>query len=587
MAHLYRNTVTRYVDSEGKRVDRHAPGARKVSERSKVWYGRYRDGDSIERRVKLFTNKAASRQALAELERKAELAKAGVSNPFEAHARRPLAEHLAEFVASLENAGRSADYVQPVESRVRRIVDGCRFRFIGDISASSVQAYLAEQKRGGLGQRTVNHYLQAVKQFTKWLVTDRRTNDNRLAHLKAGNAKMDVRRERRELDDGEIRRLLETACTCTRHGFTLSGWQRFTLYATALETGLRASELASLTPAHFDLETDPPTVRIDAADEKARRGDVLPLPADLVAILKPWLAGMPPDAPVWPGTWADNKRAGKFMQSDLRAARKAWLAESADECERRERERSDFLKYHDSDGRYADFHALRHTYLSRLGRSGASAKAMQRLARHTTVELTIGRYTHANLFDLSAAVDRLPPLPLGDSPNKSAAELRATGTDGVQARDGQSVVGRMVGRMVGQTADSDCVPLKTIESGDGPEGRSNADSATDERACKTRVSEADCAPLRRDEIESGSGKESNLPDDFSAVTLGLKPRAVTPQPVAADTSCADGLSVVGRLVGRDSRKTPESDPRLARLMAAWPALPEGVRAKILALLDSA
>ncbi len=528
MAHLYRNTVTRYVDSEGKRVHRDAPGARKVSERSKVWYGRYRDADSIERRVKLFTNKVASRQALAERERKAELAKAGVCNPFEAHARRPLAEHLADFVASLENAGRTPDYVQPVESRVRRIVDGCRFRFIGDISASSVQAYLAEQKRAGLGQRTINHYLQAVKQFTKWLVTDRRTNDNRLAHLKGGNAKTDVRRERRELNDGEIRRLLETTRTCTRHGFTLSGWQRFTLYATALETGLRASELASLTPVHFDFETDPQTVRIDAADEKARRGDVLPLPADLVVILKPWLAGMPPDAPVWPGKWADNKRAGKFMQSDLKAARRAWLDESADEAERKERERSDFLKYRDSDGRYADFHSLRHTYLSRLGRSGASAKAMQRLARHTTVELTLGRYTHANLFDLSAAVDQLPPLPIGNSPAESTrAVLRATGTDNVQAGGRQSVVGRLVGRLVGQTADSDCVPLKTIESGDGAEGRSDAGAADDKSPSKTRAFEADCAPLRRDETASGSGWESNPPDHFSAVSLGLKPRAVT------------------------------------------------------------
>ena len=59
----------------------------------------------------------------------------------------------------------------------------------------------------------------------------------------------------------------------------------------------------------------------------------------------------------------------------------------------------------------ADFHALRHTYLSRLGRSGASPKAMQRLARHTTVELTLGKYTHVNLYDLKSAVEGLPPLP--------------------------------------------------------------------------------------------------------------------------------------------------------------------------------
>ena len=65
----------------------------------------------------------------------------------------------------------------------------------------------------------------------------------------------------------------------------------------------------------------------------------------------------------------------------------------------------------DREGQQADFHALRHTFLSRLGRSGASATVMQRLARHSTVGLTLDRYTHAGLFDLQTAVEKLPPLP--------------------------------------------------------------------------------------------------------------------------------------------------------------------------------
>ena len=74
-------------------------------------------------------------------------------------------------------------------------------------------------------------------------------------------------------------------------------------------------------------------------------------------------------------------------------------------------------------------HSLRHTYLSRLGCSGASPKVMQMLARHSTVELTLGRYTHAGLFDLSSAVNALPPLPLADAPQNELAFMRATGTD--------------------------------------------------------------------------------------------------------------------------------------------------------------
>ncbi len=125
-------------------------------------------------------------------------------------------------------------------------------------------------------------------------------------------------------------------------------------------------------------------------------------------MLRPWLATLGADEPLWPGKWAQQKRASKFLPVDLSNARQTWL-ETADGDEQREAmNKTDFLKYRDRDDQQADFHALRHTFLSRLGRSGASAKVMQRLARHSTVELTIGRYTHAGLFDLSAAVNKLP-----------------------------------------------------------------------------------------------------------------------------------------------------------------------------------
>jgi hypothetical protein len=59
---------------------------------------------------------------------------------------------------------------------------------------------------------------------------------------------------------------------------------------------------------------------------------------------------------------------------------------------------------------YADFHALRHTYVSMLTRSGLSVKQAQKLARHSTPELTIGRYTHAELVELGEAVGKLPAI---------------------------------------------------------------------------------------------------------------------------------------------------------------------------------
>jgi len=409
---------------------------------------------------------------------------------------KPLNEHLNDFKANLRNAGRSEEYCNTVTARATRIIERCGFQVIGGMSASRVQACLADLKNEGLGQRTVNHYLQAIKQFTRWLVSDRRAGENPLAHLRAGNAQLDVRRERREMATDEILKLLEATLVGMRI-YGLTGWERYTLYAAALGTGLRAKELASLTPKHCELNVELPTVRIDAADEKSRRGDVIPLPADLTRLLKQVIAHLEPAARLWPGTWAEKRRGSKMIQHDLNQAG---------------------VPYRTDEGQ-ADFHSLRHTYLSRLGRSGASPKAMQRLARHTSVELTIGRYTHASLYDLASAVDGLPALPLaGSGAEPETEELKATGTDSADA-----ILGNVLPLRLPAQPAFGCDSVQ-----------SSAVMGRHDDTEKTEVLEEAVGETPRKNQEnmdvshqSGSGRESNPPGDFSAATLGLKPRAVT------------------------------------------------------------
>ena len=76
---------------------------------------------------------------------------------------------------------------------------------------------------------------------------------------------------------------------------------------------------------------------------------------------------------------------------------------------------------------YADFHALRHSYIALLDKSGATLKEAMQLARHSDPKLTMARYGRAQLHDLAEAVGRLPAL-LAE-PHGTEAALRATGTD--------------------------------------------------------------------------------------------------------------------------------------------------------------
>src|SRR5262249_24684658 len=206
----------------------------------------------------------------------------------------------------------------------------------------------------------------------------------------------------------------------------LTGADRFAIYLTAAGTGLRTSELASLAPASFDLAATPAVVRVQSAYTKNRKQAELPLPVELSNALRGYLAGKPADAPAWPGTWS-NAASAKMIRLDLAESRKAWLKSLQDARQRAEAEQSGFLAYRNAAGLVADFHSLRHLFISRVVRSGATPKVAQELARHCDVRLTQGRYAHAALHDLTAAVSMLRSLL---RPETERAVVAATGTKG-------------------------------------------------------------------------------------------------------------------------------------------------------------
>ncbi|MCH8150456.1 MAG: hypothetical protein IH987_21165 [Planctomycetes bacterium] len=188
---------------------------------------------------------------------RARLVKYGILDSRWADRSKPLSEHLGDYRRSILNGGRTQEYADQTAGRIRSVFQACGFVYYADISASAVETYLADSRsmKDGIGPKTSNHYLHAAKQFCNWMIKDRRAKESPVAHLSCVNANTDVRRERRELNDEEVTRLLDAARTGDEFR-QMSGMQRFMLYASALGTGLRASELASLTVSHFDLDAE-------------------------------------------------------------------------------------------------------------------------------------------------------------------------------------------------------------------------------------------------------------------------------------------------------------------------------------------
>jgi len=182
----------------------------------------------------------------------------------------------------------------------------------------------------------------------------------------------------------------------------MSGPQWAMLYQVAVETGLRRAELASLTRALFDLNGDQPTVTVAAAYSKNRRADTVPLRITTAEALRYFLADKMPRARAF--NMPPRRHNVAMLCVDLKAAG---------------------IPYRDEDNRVADFHALRHTCGSWLAAAGVHPKVMQGIMRHSTITLTMDKYTHPFKNDQAEGIAKLPDLS-----DPGCESMAATGTNG-------------------------------------------------------------------------------------------------------------------------------------------------------------
>jgi len=422
---------TTYMDRDGGRG------------KPKAWYIEFRDHVGVVRRLAAFPDKSRTRDLGGHVERlvsfrarglppddetarwlegvspglRARLAKRDLLDGRAEAASRPLGEHVTEYERWLREVEHDTrDHAQVVATRLRRVffgdkrrgIEGCGFEAWHDISASKVATMLGRlrkdrEERRGISARTYNGYLMAVKQFCAWVIAQKGAGGaSPVVDSPMLNQAEDPRHPRRAFTVDELRRLLEAAERGPEiRGMT--GKERRLIYVVAAETGLRQAELRGLRVSDFDLDRVLPAVTPRAATTKNGRGVTLPLRLGTTADLRRRLAGKAPDEPAFnmPARW----HVLEAFKADLDAAG---------------------VLYMDVSGRFADFHALRHSFVTNLAEAGAHPRDAQDLARHGTVELTMRCYTHPRMANLRAAVERLPDL----SSRPVADAARATGTYG-------------------------------------------------------------------------------------------------------------------------------------------------------------
>ena len=382
------------------------------TKRGKVWHFRFVDADGKRVSRKGCTDRRVTEQMAGRAELEVAQIRNGLIDPrertFAEQDRRPLADHIREWHAFLIGQNHTTKHADLTRNRVQRLVTLSRSTRPSDLTPSRVQIALKTVRDDGASLRSIHHYTRAVKQFSRWLWRDGRIREDQIVHLTSANPDQDRRHERRDLSPAEQVRLVQAA-EAGPVVMKLTGPDRAMLYRLALGTGFRAAEIRSLTRRAFDLDGSPPTITVAAAYSKHRTDDVQPIRPELARLLHPWLSSRAEDEPIF-GRMSSH--ANLMIRADLEAAG---------------------IAYRDASNRVADFHSLRHSYISTLARSGAPVKVVQTLARHSTPSLTLGVYSHVGLHDQAGALAALPDL--GTS-RPTTEPMAATRTEGaISGRD--------------------------------------------------------------------------------------------------------------------------------------------------------
>ena len=191
-------------------------GKLRVRGQSRLYMARYRDGRGAVIEVATgCKDEVAARAVLTQLERRAELVRAGVMTPAESdaadHAAAPLSRHLDRYEQHLRAKGGDPRRISMLRRRIERLARECHFSRLNKMSAGSIELWLVEQADAGMAAATRNSYREAIVCFGNWCRRTHRLTQNPFDGLPRADQTADRRHQRRALTAAELMRLLKVA----------------------------------------------------------------------------------------------------------------------------------------------------------------------------------------------------------------------------------------------------------------------------------------------------------------------------------------------------------------------------------------
>lgn len=266
--------------------------------------------------------------------------------------------------------------ISAVERECRRIIDYIPATSPQEVDKEDVELFLDHLGETGRSARTQNKYLTSIKGLFRWAEIEDKVERNPLRGLRP--RKGPQVRVRQVFNADQMRRIAASALNGPR-------WQPLAI-ALGYYAGMRLREVKGLQWGRVLFDQD--LIELRPQDQKGKKHSFIPMRQELKAMLESAhteAEDTTPDAIVLP----DMPASPSFHHRTM--IKRAGIA------------------YVDSMGRVADFHALRHTCLDTMGRSGIPLAYIQDFARHAKPETT-RLYVRVNQDGMRQASSCLPSI---------------------------------------------------------------------------------------------------------------------------------------------------------------------------------
>lgn len=256
-----------------------------------------------------------------------------------------------------------------------------------DASPGGIEAWLSGLAAKGVGAKSLNNRLCAVRSFYAWAVRAELVKSNPagsvpLVRAGAGPGVRAFTPEEAALlvavaEQDEARRVgRKHRC------------KRSATYVVAWNTGLRRSDLTRLRRRMVILSGDVPHLKLEWASEKNRKGSSVPLSPEAARVLTELCKDLEPNDLVFsPDRFCVPHE--RVVQGDMKAAG---------------------IAAKDEYGRSAGMHSFRKGLCTKLLRDGVPASTVQRMMRHADIRTTLNVYNDVRLSEISDAVSALPTV---------------------------------------------------------------------------------------------------------------------------------------------------------------------------------